>query len=71
MPRPKLYSTVDVAKMLDLSVPTVTYWARELEVGQIVGTSYVFTDEDVDAIRNRPGARQAYRPRKQKNTEIV
>ena len=63
MPDVKLYSTADVARLLGLSVPTVTHWARELKVGQIVGTSYVFTDDDVEVIRNRPGARSTYRPR--------
>lgn len=65
----KLYSTRDVAEELSLSVPSVTYWARELGVGQIVGSSYVFTEIDVELLRNRPGARAKYRPRKNSTPE--
>ena len=59
----KLFSTADVARELQLSVPTITHWARELGVGQLVGNAYVFTEEEVERIRNRPGARHRYRPR--------
>ena len=49
----KLHSTAEVASQLGVSVRRVRQIAKSMEVGQNISGRLVFTDADIDAMRNR------------------
>ncbi len=53
--RPELamYSTKEAAVELGLSVPRVTQLRKALGIGRIVGRSVVFTEADIETMRQR------------------
>jgi hypothetical protein len=51
--RIKLYSTQDAAKELGISVPRVKQIREAMDVGQMVARTLVFTDADLDRMRQR------------------
>ncbi len=53
---PKLYSAEEAAAELGISKRRVISLAKSREVGRIIGNSLAFTDQDVEAMRDRtPG----------------
>lgn len=61
----KMYSTAEVAEKVGLSVDRIHQAAKSLGVGKKVGSFFVFTERDIEAILARKGERGAPRgPRK-------
>lgn len=54
----RLYTSVEAATACNLSVPRVKQLAINLHVGRKVGRDWVFTAEDIEALRNRPDRRR-------------
>lgn len=59
---PRLHSAEDAATALGISRRRVTALARSRQVGSMVGNSLVFTDRDIDAMRERTPGRPASDP---------
>ena len=58
---PRLYSTKEAAERLELHEGHVRRLARRLGIGYLIGKQRVFTDGDLDRLRDRnrrPGPRQ-------------
>ena len=53
----KIYSTDEVAKILELSSSRIRKAAAALKIGQKVGRGWIFTPEDIEKIRGRIGMR--------------
>ena len=60
-----MHSTRGVAERLKLTSSRVSQLARAMEIGRIVGLVRFFTDDEVEKLRQRAGARNPYGPRKQ------
>jgi hypothetical protein len=48
-----LYGSAEVAAMLGIGESRVRRLARPYEVGTVVGKSWVFTEEDIEILRQR------------------
>lgn len=49
----KLYSTQDAARELGISIQRVKQIREDLDVGQVVARSLVFTEYDIERMRQR------------------
>lgn len=58
-----LYTVADAARMLDAATSTITKHARRLGLHRR-GRDYVFTDADLNALRESLAASRPGRPRK-------
>lgn len=47
------HSTKQVAELLGITERAVRFWAERHGIGEKVGRDWVFTDEDVDRLRQR------------------
>lgn len=54
MKRTKLYTTQEVAEMLDMTRQHVSLLARKHGLGQMFGSSWMFTPADVKRLEQRP-----------------
>lgn len=52
------HTTKDAAQALSLSVPRVKQLAVELEVGAKYGRDWLFSDDDLERMRQRPDRRR-------------
>jgi excisionase family DNA binding protein len=59
----KLYSTAEAAKILGISVIRVQKLAQEGRMGRKIGRDWVFNDDDLEAVKNRPTGYPVGRPR--------
>lgn len=50
------HSTKQVAELLGITARAVRFWAERHEIGQKVGRDWVFTDEDIDRLKQRKTA---------------
>ena len=53
-----LHTTQKVADALGISIPRVKQLAVNMQLGQKVGRDWVFTDEDVERMRQRDDGRR-------------
>lgn len=68
-PKPvKLYSTQDAARELGVSVQRVKQIREDLGVGQLVARTLVFTEYDLERMRNRDTTPGPKGPRAPKET---
>lgn len=51
----KLYSTADITELLNKAESTVRMLAAKHDIGRKVSGRWVFTDDDIDALRALPG----------------
>ncbi|MBI5951785.1 MAG: helix-turn-helix domain-containing protein [Chloroflexi bacterium] len=51
----KLYTTKEVASKLGKSVVTVRMLIRTHGIGQKIGTDYILTEKDIEALMKIPG----------------
>ena len=51
----KLYNKDQAAELLGIAPNSMREYARKYAVGQKVGRDWVFTDEDIEKLRQRPG----------------
>jgi hypothetical protein len=63
---PKLYTINDAAQKTGKAVVTVRMLVRTHGLGQKLGTAYVLTDKDIDALLKIPGPGRPKGPRKKK-----
>lgn len=59
----KLYSTRDAAKELGISVQRVKQLRDAYKVGQVIGRTLIFTEDDLAVLRNRDKSTGPKRPR--------
>ena len=53
-----LYTTGEVAEMLDIQQQTVGLYYRRNQIGQKIGRDILFTEADIEKIRNTDGRRK-------------
>jgi hypothetical protein len=64
MKQPSLSTSKHAADLLGISPERVRALARDLGIGQRIGRDWVFTEEDVERLRQRPIGTPGRKPRK-------
>lgn len=54
----RLYTCREVGKVLGLSRVTVWLRAKRANIGRLAGRTRVFTDQDIEAVKNVPDRRR-------------